>query len=510
VFRNLSLRARLVIGVSAVVALVLTVQTVLEIRLFEQATERELRETGIVTAEAVVDDLELRPQPWRPEELAADLREFAQAAPSVRAISIVRREHGGPVTLASTSSTEERSVLALAAEALSGGAPIWRDDRLVSRIALEATPSNGEPVAVVVTISLLSIEQLQTRGRLVSLWLLPLSIVALTLVLDQVLRRMVYRPIAALRDTMRRASAGDRTARVPVARRDEMGELAVGFNAMLDDLGSFNQVLEARIAAVTAELSESHAERIESYRRMLGLRDLLAHAERLATVGQTAASVAHQVGTPLNLISGHVQLLLADASLDPDLARRLRLVQEQIARVTDAIRGLVEQSRSSQVPSAIDVAALLGSITDLLQPRLAASGIGLDVQIASPLASVRGQRDELEMALLNLFTNAIDAMPEGGRLQLRAEPGEDGVTLEITDTGSGIAPELLARIFEPWVTTKAPGRGTGLGLSITRDVVTRHGGTVVARSTPGIGTTFTITLPAEVRQSRDDANTVSR
>ena len=184
-------------------------------------------------------------------------------------------------------------------------------------------------------MSLVSMAQLRTRGRIVSLWLVPIAIVVLTLMLDQLLRRQVYRPIASLRDTMTRAGGGDRSARAPIERMDEMGALATGLNQMLDQLADFNRALEERIFDVTGELDRTHAERIQDYQRMLELREALAEAERMAAVGQTTASVAHQVGTPLNLISGHVQVLLSKPDLTPDWERRLRLVQEQIARVAD-------------------------------------------------------------------------------------------------------------------------------------------------------------------------------
>ena len=505
-----SLRTRLVLAVSLVVALVLGLESVLEIRLFEGATARELRETGLVTAQAVVDDLELRSSPWPADEITEGLHEFARSAPSIRAISVVRLDHDRPAIVGSTTSGESDAALALAADTLRYGDQGWRDDGAMARLALRTAPAGDGPAAVVVTVSLASMAQLRTRGRLVSLWLVPIAIVVLTLVLDQVLRRLVYRPIRSLRQTMVRAGAGDLAARVEVARTDEMGEVASGLNHMLDRLADFNRTLGERIEAVTGELDRTHAQRIADSQRMLWLRDELARAERLAAVGQTAASVAHQIGTPLNLISGHVQLLLAREGLDPDLARRLELVQQQIHRVADAVRGLVQRTRRHAEPAAVDVAALLQSIADLVRPRLAALGIRLALGIPPALPAVVGDSDELEMALLNLVTNAIDAMPDGGDLRLAADAGDDGVRVTVTDTGGGIPPELLPRIFEPWVTTKPPGHGTGLGLSITRDVVTRLGGAIVAERVAGGGTAFTITLPLHDGASPDHGHPADR
>ncbi len=144
---------------------------------------------------------------------------------------------------------------------------------------------------------------------------------------------------------MARAGAGDLAAGRRSSDPTKWARSRADLNEMLDRLSGFNQALEERVAAVTTALDRSHEERIENYRQMLVLRDALADADRLATIGQTAASVAHQVGTPLNLISGHVQLLLEQRDLDPDLARRLHLVLEQIGRVSDAIRGLLEHTR---------------------------------------------------------------------------------------------------------------------------------------------------------------------
>jgi signal transduction histidine kinase len=328
--------------------------------------------------------------------------------------------------------------------------------------------------------------------------------------LDQLLRRQVYRPIATLRDTMTRAGGGDRSARAPVARMDEMGALATGFNQMLDRLADFNRALEERIFDVTGELDRAHAERIQDYQRMLELREALAEAERMAAVGQTTASVAHQVGTPLNLISGHVQVLLSRPDMTPDLERRLRLVQEQIARVAEAVRSLLEHSRRPGPASAIEPGALLESIADLIRPRLMACGVRLEQNVDDGLPPILGARDELEMALLNLVSNAIDAMPTGGELQFGASLAGEAVRITVQDSGLGIAPDLLPRIFEPFVTTKAPGRGTGLGLSITRDVIARLGGVISAEPAEGGGTVFVITLPAEGRVSASNVDPAHR
>src|SRR4029079_11460764 len=133
-----------------------------------------------------------------------------------------------------------------------------------------------------------------------------------------------------IRGTMARAGAGDFTARAQQARPDEIGSVAVGLNDMLQRLQDFHEALQERVTEATSELRVRNEELVDSYQRVFALRGAFARAEQLAAVGQMAASVAHQVGTPLNLISGYVQMLQEDASVDPKTARRLQIVQEQI------------------------------------------------------------------------------------------------------------------------------------------------------------------------------------
>ena len=229
---------------------------------------------------------------------------------------------------------------------------------------------------------------------------------------------------------------------------------------------------------------------------MLTLREALARADQLAAVGHMAASVAHQIGTPLNLISGYVQVLREEQDPDSRITRRLEIVQEQIAKVTSIVRTMLDHARRPAPKEPTDLGELVRRVCEVARPKLDALGVRLDLS-AAEVPPVMADRVQLELALLNLVTNSLDAMPAGGVAAIRVGPGDaGGVRIEVSDDGTGLAPELLPLIFDPWVTTKAPGRGTGLGLSITREVVAAHGGTIAARSEPGAGSTFTIDLPA--------------
>ena len=251
-------------------------------------------------------------------------------------------------------------------------------------------------------------------------------------------------------------------------------------------------------------------ELVESYKRVLGLREALARAEQLAAVGQMAASVAHQVGTPLNLISGYVQMLQEEALDNPKTAERLAIVQDQIAKVASVVRTLLDHSRRPAAPAPVAVDSLLSRVAEVARPKLDASGIELTLDVAAGLPPIWADSEQLEIAILNLITNSLDAMPQGGALAIRASRDSDVVRIEISDTGTGIAKDLLSRIFQPWFTTKPAGRGTGLGLSITHDVVQRHGGTITVVSDHRRGTTFTIDLPASPQTETVDVQNSHR
>ncbi len=501
--RSLSLRARLALLITLAVALVLGVQAIIEISVFERAVQRDLMETARLTAVAVADDFELRREPVDVGAVGAMLHEVAGSAPSIRTISLVQVDAEGPHLLASTSSDERPEALAAAVQAANRHETVVVDNP--KGIGITAVPAlrDGRIVgSAVVTVSLGAIAQLRTKGRRVTLLFAPIAVLLLTLLIDWFARRLIHQPVARIHQAMHRAGQGDFSARASIVRPDEIGDVASGLNDMLARLQNFNVALQDRVEEATAELRVRNQELIESYHRVFALREALARAEQLAAIGQTAASVAHQVGTPLNLISGYVQMTQEDAAVDPRTARRLTIVQEQIAKVASVVRNMLDHARRPDTRWPTALGPLVSRVGDVARPKLDASKIALTLDLSPNVPSVEANAEELELALLNLVNNSLDAMPDGGSLTIRVTSAPGRVRIELTDTGGGIAPDLLPRIFEPWVTTKAAGRGTGLGLSITRDVIGRHGGTIDAISEPG-RTTFTIDLPAATPRPAD-------
>ncbi len=503
---TLSLRLRLALLVALSTAAVIGIEAFLEIGVFERAVEQDLMETARLTALAVADDYELRSEPVDRAALAGDLHDVVLTAPALRTLSIVEVSNGVATVVASTSSEERDEALALARQAVAAGETVSGPAAPSNAIvAVPVSPPGGARVAAVATVSLGSVEQFRKKGRQVTLVFTPAAILILTLLVDLLGRRLIHQPIDRIRETMARAGEGDFTARAALLRPDEIGTVAVGLNDMLRRLQNFNEALQERVAEATTELRLRNEELVDSYKRVFALREAVARNEQLAAVGQMAASVAHQVGTPLNLISGYVQMLQEEAAADPRIARRLEIVQEQIAKVTSVVRTLLDHSRKPADRAAVDVRGLLSRVADVARPKLDASGVALALDVPAGLPSIWADAGELELAILNRITNGLDAMPDGGTLRIDASTGAGAIRIRISDTGTGIDAGLLPRIFQPWVTTKPTGRGTGLGLSITHDVVSRHGGTIHAQSDPGQPTTFTIELPLTEATERDHA-----
>jgi signal transduction histidine kinase len=335
------------------------------------------------------------------------------------------------------------------------------------------------------------------RQGATTFWFALSGILVVVLLVDQAARRLVFRRLAHMRETMQRAAAGQLNARVPVDGLDEIGVIARGLNDILQGLERLKESLDVRIEAATEVFRQKNVEIADSHREMALLSEELARAGRLAALGQAAANMAHQIGTPLNLISAHVQLLIQSTPLEADSLDRLKAIQDQIGKLTAVVRTALDSSRPAAIPhERADLVTLVRRVCQLAGPMLQNAGIEIEEVTPTQSAEVLTDPVQFELALLNLITNSVDAMASGGKLTVRLERANDRLRLEIEDTGAGIPPELLAHVFDPWVTTKAQGRGSGLGLSIARQVVTSHGGTIRAENRRGKGAVFTIDLPA--------------
>ncbi len=348
--------------------------------------------------------------------------------------------------------------------------------------------------------------------------MLPAVITGEFLILWVILGFALSDPLRHITHAMDRMAKGDTTARAQVRRKDELGLIAAQFNAMADrlheaavdregliqEIRGLNASLQERVEAALEELREKNQELESLNERNALLREELGQQERLAVAGQLTAAFAHEVGTPLNLVNAHLQLLLGQTDLAPKSRERLDVIHTQIQRVGDIVRKLLGMTRRPQLTfEPTPFIPLMESLHHLWSPNLASHQIHFELD-APDACTLLVDRKQMEQIFINLVNNAADAMPEGGRIELRVEidpkaaPEKPRWNFALEDTGSGIPADVLPKVFKPMFTTKPEGKGTGLGLSIVREIVRNHGGDVRLESREGVGTTVLFSLPGAV------------
>ena len=224
----------------------------------------------------------------------------------------------------------------------------------------------------------------------------------------------------------------------------------------------------------------------------------LIQAGKLAAIGELAGNVAHEVNNPIGIVSGKARLLLSGTEeLSPRVRSELEKIVHQCDRIAALTRGLLDYCRPSANPRGpVQLEDPLRKSIEFIRSKATRAGVEVQLELPPALPPLVGSANELEQVFLNLFLNALDAMPQGGRLTVCVRADEATVVVEVRDDGDGIDAETRGRVFEPFFTTKA-GRGTGLGLAICYGLVQGHGGQIAVESEPGAGATFRITLPVE-------------
>ncbi len=340
-------------------------------------------------------------------------------------------------------------------------------------------------------------------GTLAGIGLVFFVVMIATAVLSLRWARSIFKPLEQMTRTMQRVEGGALDARVgAVGNPDEIGRLAGHLDHLLDVIDDKTQALQRW----NAELDAKVAERTRALEQA---QSQLLRSEKLATVGQLTASIAHEVNNPIAVIQGNLDLVRE--LLGPDTAKtvhaELRLVDEQIERMRLIVTQLLQFARPSEYAGyvdSVDVSRALDDSLLLVGPQLARTRIELKREFAAR-AAAGINRQELQQVLLNLLINAVHVMPASGTLTLRSFdwPGDDGraigAVIEVQDTGPGLGPDVEERLFQPFVTTKTD--GTGLGLWISRSLVERYGGELTARnrSDGATGAVFTIRLRSEPR-----------
>ncbi len=227
------------------------------------------------------------------------------------------------------------------------------------------------------------------------------------------------------------------------------------------------------------------------------MEEQMSQTEKLTSLGLLAAGVAHEVNTPLAVISNYIQMLAKQMPEGDPRQSIIEKIVKQTFRASEIVNNLLNFSRTGAAEAAdIDVNRVVEETLSLVAHPLKASQIQVVKQLGEPLPAVRGSANKLQQVFLNLFLNARDAMPSGGMLEVRTVAHNGSVEIEVADTGAGIPREHIHRIFDPFFTTKASGRGTGLGLSVSYGIIKEHSGKIDVRSTPGKGTSFHVEFPA--------------
>jgi len=227
------------------------------------------------------------------------------------------------------------------------------------------------------------------------------------------------------------------------------------------------------------------------------MEEQLSQTEKLTSLGLLAAGVAHEVNTPLAVISNYIQMLAKQMPEGDPRHGIIDKIVKQTFRASEIVNNLLNFSRTGAGDARdINVNSVLEETLSLMAHPLKSSQIQIVKQLGEPLPPVRGSANKLQQVFLNLFLNARDAMPGGGMLEVRTTAHNGSVEIEIADTGAGIPREHIHRIFDPFFTTKASGRGTGLGLSVSYGIIKEHAGKIDVRSTPGKGTSFHVEFPA--------------
>jgi two-component system NtrC family sensor kinase len=511
--RPLKLQTKTALLASAVTLAVLAVLLILVSVRFAERVREEQKQLAQLQADNLAEHVGRLPAPRDPAEVARLATLVHGSRPDAVTVRVWERAGGLFQQVAASAGSAEAAEIPEEVKAALRSGPETRvvearpegsDDSLY-RVFATVTEDGRVSGAVEIIERLDSAPAIALDYGRGTLWLAPLAVVAITAGVFLLFRHFVHRPVGRLLGSMALVEAGDLSAQADEsARDDEIGTLTRGFNRMLarlremtDESEAQKLLLELRVREATVELAERNEQLEERNLELYQTTRKLTELERLAAAGQLAAQFAHEVGTPLNLISGHVQLLLAGPARDEGPERtRLETISAQIERIERIVRGMLDRTRAEAVEFVpLDLNALLRRIFDAIEPTLEASGVRLTPSLDEDLPHVAGDADRLQQVFINLFNNALDAMGAGGGLRVETAYADGAVRVDFSDTGTGMTEEVRAHIFDPLYTTKERGRGTGLGLFVVRQVVGEHGGHIEVESEPGRGARFRLTLP---------------
>jgi signal transduction histidine kinase len=399
-----------------------------------------------------------------------DLTQPEPAAPSVSDEKLRATEKGETVTIMGEKATGE--------------------DFLFTYIPLRA--ADGRVGAIEITESLKDLHGYIRESMRRSAFLMAAIVSCSLLVIIAIGSFWVSEPVRRLAEQADRIAAGDFSPSLKLSGSDDFAALTAAIDRMRSQLASARDADQARLKTL----------------------ENLRHTERLATIGRLSAGMAHELGTPLNVISGRAKLISSRQLSDSDIEKSARIIGEQAERMTALMRQLLDFARrGAPQKQAVDLQQAINYVLDLLQPTAEQQQVSLSSKIATDGIKAQVDSNQLQQVLLNLAMNGIQAMPEGGTLAIsvaRTEPLANPeqpsealrpyALISVQDTGNGIDEEHLPHLFDPFFTTKDVGQGSGLGLSIAYGIIQEHDGWIAVSSELGSGSQFNIYLPLATNQ----------
>jgi len=508
-----SLQSKIILIIAATVVLVVGVSTIIAMFLTRVPVEEEIYRKALGQTMLTTHQLVTRDGLQNPDSLLRALRQMEHDLPGVIQSDVFAHTPGHHLVVSTRPEAEHLELDNLPKVEDYNEYDKPNDNQM----SIETPDGKLWIIGTVIsiqgqTVGCLDLKVSKSRLNVVTLDLVRRNLVLMLAALAVVILaihifflRAVRRPVKEMIRVMEAGERGQLEVRARVKNRDEIGLLAAHLNRMLVRIQNFHSELGRQVQVATAELARRNEELRRINEELFETQKILARSERLAVAGQLAASLAHEIGTPLNSISGHVQLLARRKTTDEDTARRLQIIEKQIESIVRTVKQLLSWSRKFDLRlELVDLRHVLEEAVLLSSAALQLRKIQVKMDLPRECPKIYGDAGYLQQVFLNLINNSMDAMPRGGQLRVALRPPShdtpEELVVEVADNGTGMSRETLAHIFDPMFTTKRIGTGAGLGLAICDQIARQHGGAIHVESEPGVGTCFYILLPLDGRE----------
>jgi two-component system NtrC family sensor kinase len=510
-----SISSRLYLLIIVIIGLTILLVSYLDSRVSVRLIDSEITLSAKRDASDIAAGLARADAPTEPAAIQVWLRKYQDTVSYISSIDVYRSADGSVTRYATTSDSESQYYAVNETTAIRDSRTLtitqYQDRARFLKIIVPFVDSNGVRSCVSLVANFSQSELIGRIQKLIAYFLVPGAVGLSVILLHFLFTRLLIRRFDRLITSMNAAREGDLGTRASVDRNDEIGAIAQRYNEMMQQIESasnerdrlleeqktFNLQLREKVYEATHEVADANEKLRQVNEDLLEAQRRLMQAERAAVVGQMAAIFAHEIGSPLSAISTHLELMAEDAAISADTRRRLKLIQDQVGRITGYVEEMLSETRSAaQARSPVQLNRILQQLLFFMEQHLTRRRVQVETHLSPNLPEMKANPQQLQQVFLNLLNNACDAMPNGGTVTIEtsgySDSGGNYVMVSIADTGTGIAKEKQAHIFEPFFTTKELHRGTGLGLSIAAKIVRQHQGVIELESAPDAGAKFTI------------------